>query len=219
LRIRWVLLVSVVLASVGRSRIVLAAEHPTTTNQTIEDAVCDDAERASRWNLGWTIVFGAAAVGSAGVATFAPASWIDADHRAGLYVTASKASIGVVFKLLDPLEFDVAGWCPDSLPERARFRRAALADASRRERRALIPNLFGGLALNAMGLLYLGYGRGAWETAWVSFGIGSAASVASTLTAPLQSWLLKRRLDQAHHVALVPAITHDSRGIALAGTW
>ena len=83
----------------------------------------------------------------------------------------------------------------------------------------MILNIFGGLAVNTAGLLYLGYGRGAWGSAWISFGVGTAVGVASTLTAPVQSWLLKRRLDSSHHIAAVPMIGRGSTGLALAGTW
>jgi hypothetical protein len=83
----------------------------------------------------------------------------------------------------------------------------------------LIPNIFGGLALNTAGLLYLGYGRGAWETAWISFGIGSAVGIASTLTAPLHSYLLQRRCDRSRHVAIVPLFGPGGSGVAFVGSW
>jgi hypothetical protein len=82
----------------------------------------------------------------------------------------------------------------------------------------LILNVFGGLAVNTAGLLYLGYGRGAWESAWISFGIGSAVGVAPALTAPVQSWILNRRLDRPS-IAVVPTVGRSSTGIALAGMW
>jgi hypothetical protein len=43
--------------------------------------------------------------------------------------------------------------------------------------------------------------------------------VASTLTAPVHSWLLQRRLDRDHHITAVPMIGRRSTGVALAGTW
>ena len=184
----------------------------------IDDAVCEDFRRAATWNLAWIATFAIAAVGSAGTAALAPGDWIENDTRAGLYVTAAKSTIGVLAKLLDPLSISVAGLCGDRHPASASVRHAFLLEAARRERHTLILNVFGGLAVNTVGLLYLGYGRGAWESAWVSFGIGSAVGVASALTAPVQSWILNRRLESPS-VAVVPSVGRSSTGIALAGTW
>jgi len=184
----------------------------------IDDAVCEDFDRAAKWNLAWTSTFAIAAVGSAGTAAFAPSNWIENDTRAGLYVTAAKATVGVLAKLLDPLRINVEGLCGDRHPASVRVRHAFLVEAAQRERHTLLLNVFGGLAVNTAGLLYLGYGRGAWESAWISFGIGSAVGVASTLTAPVQSWILNRRLDRPG-IAAVPMIGRGSTGVALAGRW
>jgi hypothetical protein len=185
----------------------------------IDDAVCEDFRRAATWSLAWTATFAIAAVGSAGTAALAPGDWMGNDARAGLYVTAAKSTLGVLAKLLDPLHIDVEGLCSDRHPASVKARHALLVEAAHRERHALILNIFGGLAVNTAGLLYLGYGRGAWESAWISFGIGTAVGVASALTAPVHSWLLKRRLDRPHDIAAVPMIGRGSTGVALAGTW
>ena len=80
-------------------------------------------------------------------------------------------------------------------------------------------NYFGGLLLNSMSLLYLGWVRGDWEGAWISFGVGGAVSVASTLTAPTHAWLLRRRLDKSRGVAAVPMLGGRTRGVALVAIW
>ena len=185
----------------------------------IDDAVCEDFRRAATWSLAWTATFAIAAVGSAGTAALAPGDWMGNDARAGLYVTAAKSTLGVLAKLVDPLHIDVEGLCHDRHPASAKARHALLVEAAHRERNTLLLNIFGGLAVNTAGLLYLGYGRGAWESAWISFGIGTAVGVASALTAPVHSWLLKRRLDRSHHIAAMPTIGRGSTGMALAGTW
>ena len=185
----------------------------------IDDAVCADFRRAATWSLAWTVTFAIAAVGSAGTAALAPGDWMGNDARAGLYVTAAKSTLGVLAKLVDPLHIDVEGLCHDRHPASVKARHALLVEAAHRERHALILNIFGGLAVNTAGLLYLGYGRGAWESAWISFGIGTAVGVASALTAPVHSWLLKRRRDRPHDIAAVPMIGRGSTGVALAGTW
>jgi hypothetical protein len=131
----------------------------------IDDAVCEDFDRAAKWNLAWTATFAVAAVGSAGTAAFAPGDWFERDTRAGLYVTSAKATVGVLAKLLDPLSINVEGLCGDRHPAPANVRHAFLVEVAQRERHTLILNVFGGLAVNTIGLLYLGYGRGAWESA------------------------------------------------------
>jgi hypothetical protein len=185
----------------------------------IDQAVCRDYIRVDAWNAVWTVTFAVAAVGSAGVAALAPSGWIESDSRAGLYVTAAKASIGAVARLIDPLEIDATGLCRDSHPASTRRRQAALAEAAHRQQGALLLNLVGGLTINTAGLLYLGYGRGAWKTAWFSFGVGTAVAVTSTLTAPIHSWLLERRRSHAHQLAVVPIIGVGGGLVSLAGKW
>jgi len=185
----------------------------------IDDAICQDFRQAATWNLAWTATFVVAAMGSAGYAALAPGDWLGSDSRAALYVTAGKATVGAIAKRIDPLQIDVERLCHDPHPASARARHALLVEAARHESHALILNIFGGLALNTAGLLYLGYGRDAWQTAWISFGVGTTVSVASTLTAPVQSWLLRRRLDRSRRIVAVPMMGRDGSGVALAGTW
>ena len=210
-------LVPVVVAGVGTAMAAPAVDL-SAREREIDDAVCEDFDWAAKWDLAWTATFALAAVGSAGTAVFAPRDWIGDDTRAGLYVTAAKATVGVLAKLLDPLRIDVEGLCGERHPASAKARHVLLVEAAQRERHMLILNVFGGLAINTIGLLYLGYGRGAWESAWLSFGVGTAVGVASALTAPVQSWILNRRLDRPS-IAVVPTVGHGSTGMALAGTW
>jgi hypothetical protein len=211
------LLVPVVVAGVGTAMAAPAVDL-SAREREIDDAVCEDFARAAKWSLAWTATFAVAAVGSAGTAAFVPRDWIENETRAGLYVTAAKATVGVLAKLLDPLRIDVKGLCGDRHPASAKARHALLVQAAQRERHTLVLNIFGGLAVNTIGLLYLGYGRGAWESAWISFGVGTAVGVASALTAPVQSWILNRRLDRTS-IAVVPTIGRGSTGMALAGSW
>jgi hypothetical protein len=194
-------------------------ETPAVAENDVDAAICEDEERARWWNDAWAITFGVAAVASASAATFAPAGSLTSDARAGLYVTATKATIGVAAKLIQPLEIDVKGVCDDRRPESRKTRHALLNEVARRETRALIPNVVGGLLLNSFGLLYLGYGRGAWETGWISFATGSAVAVASVLTAPTQSWLLRRRLSQTPRVSVMPQLGRGAAGAALVTLW
>src|ERR1039457_872806 len=147
-------LVPVAVAGVGTAMAAPAVD-PSAREREIDDAVCEDFDRAAKWNLAWTATFAIATVGSAGTAAFAPRDWIENDTRAGLYVTAAKATIGVLAKLLDPLRIDVEGLCGDHHPASTRARHALLVEAAKHERHPLILNVFGGLAVNAVGLLYL----------------------------------------------------------------
>ncbi len=210
-------LVPVVVAGAGSA--TAAPVDLSAGEREIDDAVCQDFRRAAKWNLAWTATFAIAAAGSAGIAVFASNEWLENDTRAGLYVTAAKATVGVIAKLVDPLSINVEGLCHDRHPASATARHALLLEAAHRERNTLLLNILGGLAVNTAGLLYLGYGRGAWESAWVSFGIGTAVGVASTLTAPVHSWFLDRRLNRSQHIAAVPMIGRGSAGVALAWTW
>jgi len=210
-------LVSLVVAGAGSA--TAAPVDLSAGEREIDDAVCQDFRRAAKWNLAWTATFAIAAAGSAGIAVFASNEWLENDTRAGLYVTAAKATVGVIAKLVDPLSINVEGLCHDRHPASAAARHALLLEAAQRERNTLLLNILGGLAVNTAGLLYLGYGRGAWESAWVSFGIGTAVGVASTLTAPVHSWFLDRRLNSPQHIAAVPMIGRGSVGVALAATW
>jgi hypothetical protein len=187
--------------------------------RAIDDAVCADDERAGEWNTAWAVTFSVAAVGSASLAAFAPSEWFSSDTRVGLYLTAGKATVAAVFKLVRPLEIDVRHLCRYSRSTSATTRHALLVKAAENEKRALLPNILGGLLLNSVSLLYLGWARGDWDGAWVSFGVGSAVSVASTLTAPTQSWLLRRRLDSSAHAAAVPMLGPAAAGLTLVAVW
>jgi hypothetical protein len=191
-----------------------------TEEREIDDAVCEDSRRSETWNTAWAITFSIAAVGSASYAALAPPDWLSSEHRVGFYVTAVKATVGALDKLIDPLRIDVDGLCADHRPASARARQASLVEVARRERNSLTLSLLGGLTLNTAGLLYLGYERRDWDSAWISFGVGTAVAVAATLTAPVQSWLLRHRRGGAHRsVAMVCAIGPDGPGVALAGAW
>ena len=218
--VRTLLLLGVLVPTVVAGAATAAAPADLSAGQReIDDAICEDFHRAATWNLAWTATFAVAAVGSAGYAALAPGDWLGSDSRAALYVTAGKATIGAIAKRVDPLHIDVEGLCHDPHPASARARHAFLVEAARHESHALILNIFGGLALNTAGLLYLGCGRDAWQTAWISFGVGTTVAVASTLTAPVQSWLLRRRLDRSRRIVAVPMMGRDGSGVALAGTW
>jgi hypothetical protein len=97
----------------------------------INDAVCADHARAGRWNAAWAVTFSIAAVTTAGLATFAPHDWFSSDDRAGLYVTAAKATLATVARLVDPLRLDVGRFCAEGHPTSVEARHALLGEAAR----------------------------------------------------------------------------------------
>jgi hypothetical protein len=215
----WVGVLATALAA-GRGVAVAAPpDSPGADQRAIDDALCADAILADTWNALWAMSFTVTAVGSAGYATFSPGNKRDGDTRAALYVTAVKATAGAIAKWVAPLHLDAKDFCPDGHPGSARDRRALLAEAAQREQRAVLPGIVGGLLLNSLGLLYLGHERHAWENAWLSFGVGTAVSVVSTLTAPSRAWRLNRRVSRPHHLAAMPVIGGDRIGVAIAAMW
>jgi hypothetical protein len=212
----------ILLAAADGGRVVAAVasrEELGPKEAAIDDAICADHARAGRWNAAWALTFSIAAVTTAGLATFAPSDWFSSDARAGLYVTAAKATVATAAKLVDPLRLDVGRLCDEGHEASVKTRHALLGEAARKERRALIPNVLGGVVLNSVSLIYLGFVRGDWDNAWISFAVGSAVSVVSTLTAPTQAWLLKRRLDESHQIAAVPFVGVGTAGMALVTRW
>jgi hypothetical protein len=195
------------------------SDGPGGDERADDDALCADAIVADNWNTLWGMAFTVTAVGSASYATFSPGNKLDGDSRAALYVTATKAAAGAIARWVAPLRLDVKDFCQDGHPGSARDRWALLAEAAQREQRAVLPGIIGGLLLNSLGLLYLGHERHDWQNAWLSFGVGSAVSVVSTVTAPTRAWRLNRRLGRPQHLAAIPIFGGDRIGVAIAARW
>ena len=102
----------------------------------VDDAICADHARAGRWNDAWALTFSIAAVTTAGLAVLAPSNWFSPDARAGLYLTAGKATLATAAKLVDPLRLDVGRLCEDGHASSVKNRHALLAEVARKERRA-----------------------------------------------------------------------------------
>ena len=182
----------------------------------IDDALDRDARKAGPWNIGWGVTFAVAAVGQGAVAGLA-GDRISDNQRVALWIGAGKAAIGALARVVRPLSIDRAPDCADPATQRK-----ALSVAHRRERNNMLLNLFGGLALNTGGLLYLGIERGAWREGAMSFAVGTAVGLVSLYTAPRRSFHLQRRLDRGESVdglMVAPMIGNGTRGVAFGWSW
>jgi len=177
-----------------------------------------DAERATyRWNLGWTIAFGAASAGQVALAALEvnPLGTFDANYRDTLYVGAAKAGLGFASRLVLPLAVDVPAPLADRCADRAVLR-ATLTRLATKERRLFWLTHLGGMALNLGGMALLWERHGA-TTGLVSFAISYPVGMLSAYTLPRGSW--KRwRAERAGWTVGVGA-TGLGPSVSIAGAW
>jgi hypothetical protein len=155
--------------------IVLVALAASLAHAGPNDALCArlrrEHDRAWRWNAGWGIGLGVAAIAQAGVAPLIG----DREQRDTLYVGAVESAIGAASSVVTPLSIDAT--CTD----------AGLVDAGRRERNAFYLNHIGGLLVNLAGAIVLAHyttiGNGA-----LAFGVGYSIALVRTYTAPRWAW-------------------------------
>lgn len=148
-----------------------------------------EARTAARWRWTWAAIFGAAAVGQLAIAT-ADVFPDDDRHDArqmSLYLGAAKAAIGVGVRLFIPPRIARPARTGEACAD-VRAARAAIAWTAVRERRSMALNVFGGLALNVSGSLYLGLVEDSWTDAGISFGMGTVVSIISAVTQPRRVW-------------------------------
>lgn len=177
-----------------------------------------DAERATyRWNLGWTIAFGASSVGQVVLAALEvnPLGTFDTKYRDTLYVGAAKAGLGFVSRLVMPLRVDVPAPLLDRCADRTVLR-ATLTRLAPKERRLFWLTHLGGMALNLGGMALLWERHGA-TTGLVSFAISYPVGTLSAYTLPRGSW--KRwRAEQAGWIVGV-GTTGAGPSVSLSGAW
>ena len=157
--------------------IVLVALAASVAHAEPDDALCArlrrEHDRAWRWNLGWGVGLGVAAIAQA---TAAPLIG-DREQRDTLYVGAVESAIGAASSVVTPLSIDPT--CTDAA--------AAIADAGRRERNAFYLNHVGGLVVNLAGAIVLAHyttvGNGA-----LAFAVGYSIALVRTYTAPRWAW-------------------------------
>ncbi len=177
----------------------------------------DEAARARRWNLGWSVGFAAASAGELGVAAarWNPLGVYDDRVRDTLYVGAGKAAIGAIARIVTPLRVRVPELLTDPCADVIALR-GALADAARHERRLFWTAHVGGFVVNLAGVAILA-DQTSWGVAAVSFAIAYPVGLLSTYTMPRGSWHAWRALER---VTIVPVpLAGGGAGVGVAGSF
>lgn len=182
----------VMLVAVAASPATARAERCADEATQLRAHLVEEKRRAFRWNYGWAIAFGAAAVGqlTLAVTETKPLGTFDRDYEETLYVGAAKATIGVLARVVLPLHVDVPAAAADPCVDVVALR-AALEEAGRRERRSFWLTHLGGTALNLAGAALLTYRR-SFKVGAISFAISYPVGPANAYTQPRRSWHLWR---------------------------
>lgn len=170
--------------------VVLAAAPPASAD-CAQDAdqlrahLEDAAPRVRRWNYGWAIAYGGAAVGQLALALTAtkPFSTFDQDYKETMYVGAAKATIGAASRLVIPLRVRIPPLEIDRCVELAALR-AALKQIGTDEKKTFWLTHLGGFALNVVGSLLLWHRR--------SFSVGAISFLMSFPIGPLSAYTMPR---------------------------
>ena len=141
-----------------------------------------EKRRANKWNLAWAGIFGGAAVGSFAVGLANPFP----DLRTGLFVSAGKATIGSLGRIILPLRIPVPA--PNSDPcVDVQALREAVRIAAKREKGNFYLNHVAGILVNGAGALIIWkYSTGG--QALLSVAIGYPVGLLSNYTAPRGGW-------------------------------
>lgn len=161
-------------------------------------------QSTARWNLGWSIAFGAAAAGqlTLALAKTNPFGDFDRDYEETLYVGAAKATIGLASRLVLPLGTDVPPPDADRCVELTALR-ASITRLAKKERRLFWLTHIGGTALNLTGAIIL-WQRRSFSVGAISFAISYPIGPLSAYTLPRKSWKLWRREREAWSISVVP---------------
>ncbi len=164
----------------------------------------EQARRARRWNLGWAVAFGVAAVGqfTLAIARYNPLGGFDRDYEEMAYVGGIQATIGLASRIVTPLGVDLPHGDGDRCVELAGLR-ASLTSLAKNERRTFWLTHLGGLALNLAGASVL-WSRRSFSVGGTSFLTAFPVGLASAYTMPRDSWHLWREQRASWSVALAP---------------
>lgn len=172
----------------------------------------------SRWQLAWTIAFGAGAAASAGLALaeYKPFGTFDDNYRDTLWVSAAKSTIGFASRVVMPLRVSIpAKTSGDRCGELAALR-ASVTKLGKKEHNTFWLTHIGGAALNLAGGLVLWHRRSLGVGA-VSLAISYPVGLASVYTLPRGTWHLWREEAASWTVGVVP--TEDATLVVLGGTF
>ncbi len=178
--------------------VVLAAAPPASAD-CAQDAdqlrahLEDAAPRVRRWNYGWAIAYGGAAVGQLALALTEtkPFGTFDQDYKETMYVGAVKATIGAASRIVIPLEVRIPPRDPDRCVELAALR-ASLQRIGTDQKKTFWLTHLGGFALNMGGSLLLWHRR-SFKTGAISFLMSFPVGPLSAYTMPRASWHKYRR--------------------------
>jgi hypothetical protein len=163
------------------------------------------AERSSfRWNLSWSIVFGAAAAGQLVLAATEtnPLGTFDQDSKETLYVGAAKATIGLASRLVFPLRVSLPAPLADRCEELSALR-ATVQGMAKKQRQVFWLTHLGGTALNLAGALVL-WSRRSFSVGALSFLISYPVGITSAYTLPRKTWKLWRAEAPGWSVGVMP---------------
>ena len=168
-----------------------------------------DRRHAKKWNLAWAGIFGGAAVGSLAVGIANPFP----DLQTGLYVSAGKAGIGALGRLILPLRIPLPPPNSDVCADVEALRKA-VALAAKREKGNFYLNHIAGILVNGGGALIIWkYSSGG--QALLSVAIGYPVGLLSNYTAPRSSWHYFR--DHNWTVSVQPAPQQGAWLLTLGG--
>lgn len=170
----------------------------------------------SRWQLAWTIAFGAAAATAAGLALaeYKPFGTFDDDYRDTLWVSSAKATVGFLSRVVLPLRVSIPDRTSGDRCGELAALRASVATLGRKERDGFWLTHLGGTALNLAGALLLWHRRSLGVGA-LSFAISYPVGITSAYTLPRGSWHLWREERAAWTVGVVPT---DAATLLVLGT-
>jgi len=215
--IKALVLAIALIAGVAPASAVACDEAAATARTEKLRALLDgQARNARRWNLGWGIGFGVAALGQFGLAyaEYTPLGEYTEDTEAGLYVAGTKAALASLSHVILPLKIvrvPAATGDPCADVEAAE---RALRLTGKRERQSFFLNHAGALAANLAGLILLATVFDTWHEAWVGAAMGYPIGLIHAYTQPRRGW---------HWWRNAPAVTvvHNEQmtGLALGGAF
>ncbi|MDX2090923.1 MAG: hypothetical protein SFX73_23895 [Kofleriaceae bacterium] len=177
-----------------------------------------EAERSTyRWNLSWTLAFGAASAGQAALALTEtnPLGEYNEKYRDTLLVGSAKAGIGFLSRIVLPLRVSVPAPTADRCADLTALRTTVTKLATKEKRMFWLTHL-GGAALNLAGAGLLWH-RHSFTTGAVSFAISLPVGWASAYTLPRKSWKLVRA--EAAQWNVTATATGEQTTLSLQGTW
>ena len=213
---RAAVVIAAVLATIAPARDARAADCAADADRL--RAHLEQAEvSTSRWQLAWTIAFGAAAAGqfALALAEWNPFGEFDDKYRDTLLVGGTKATIGVGSRLIFPLRAHVPAPDADRCADLAALRKSAAA-LGKKERQSFWLTHLGGTALNLAGAGLLWY-RHAFKTGAVSFLISYPVGITSAYTLPRKTWHLWREERATWSVGVAPS--SEQTLLVFSGQW